>query len=666
MFKKILIANRGEIAVRIHRTAHRMGIKTVAVYSDADKYSRHVQICDEAVHIGKSPPKESYLVVDKIVDACQRTGAEAVHPGYGFLSERANAARALKDAGITFIGPAPDVIHMMGDKILANRQAAAAGVPTVPGYWDAIPDADKAAEIAAGIGYPVMMKAAAGGGGKGIRIAMDEGELRDAFRLASSEALSAFGDARVFIEKFIVNPRHIEIQVLGDTFGHVIHLGERECSIQRRHQKVIEESPSPIVDQALRQEMGARAVALAKSVNYSSAGTLEFIMDQERNYYFLEMNTRLQVEHSVTEFTSGLDLVEWMIRIAAGEKLAIRQENVQMSGWAVEARIYAEDPNRRFMPSIGRLVRYRTPEEGSQVRLDNGVYEGGEISMFYDPMIAKVTTWDRNRPAAVALMRRALDEFYIKGVQHNIAFLTALMANPRFLEGRLSTNFIAEEYPNGFSPAPLEEKDVNAIVAAGFLMYVRHLYRASHVSSQMPGYHRKIPVDWEVTVNDKVYPVKLMGLVEGGPEAGFEIMVEDALIAVRSDWQVGDHVLRCEVNGIPQRFKVEPSGLGFKLFHLGAEVEVVVHRKTVADLLKLMPERKAPDMSKYLVSPMPGLLRSISAEVGDKVEPGVELAVVEAMKMENILRSTCTGRITKVHAKAGDTLAVGQVIVEFE
>ena len=666
MFKKILIANRGEIAIRIHRTAHKMGIKTVAVYSDADKYSRHVQMCDEAVHIGPSPAKDSYLVIEKIVDACKRTGAEAVHPGYGFLAERANAARAFKEAGITFIGPDPEVIRLMGDKILANRKASEAGVPTVPGYWDTIPDADKAAEIAGGIGYPVMLKAAAGGGGKGIRIALDEAELRDAFRLASSEALSAFGDGRVFIEKFIVNPRHIEIQVLGDSYGNVLYLGERECSIQRRHQTVIEEAPSPIVDEALRREMGERSVGLCKSVGYSSAGTIEFIMDQQRNYYFLEMNTRLQVEHSVTEFCTGLDLVEWMLRVAAGEELTVRQEDVHMSGWAVEARIYAEDPNRRFMPSIGRLVRYRTPEEGSQVRVDNGVYEGGEISMFYDPMIAKITTWDRDRPSAVALMRRALDEFYIKGVQHNIAFLTALMANPRFLEGRLSTAFIAEEYPEGFSPAPLEEKDVNAIIAAAFLMYVRHIYRSSRVSNQMPGYQRKFSREWEVSVNGKPYPVLLDSLAGGGAEEGFEIMIDGALIAVRSDWQVGDPVMRCEVNAMPQRFKVEPSGLGFKLFHLGAEVDVVIHRKSVADMIKLMPERKPPDMSKYLVSPMPGLLRSISAEVGDKVEPGVELAVVEAMKMENILRSARIGRISKIHAKAGDTLAVGQIIVEFE
>ena len=456
MFKKLLIANRGEIACRIARTARKMRIKTVAVYSDADKYGRHVRACDEAVYIGPSPAGESYLVIDKIVSACRRMNVDAVHPGYGFLSERTAFAKGLADEGIAFIGPNPEVIRLMGDKILANRAAKEAGVPTVPGHWDQIPTAEEAVGVAQEIGFPVMLKAAAGGGGKGIRIARDEAELKDAFRLATSEARSAFGDDRVFIEKFIEQPRHIEIQVLGDKHGNVIHLDERECSIQRRHQKVIEEAPSPFLDSATRREMGMRAVALAKSCGYDSAGTCEFIVDQRRNFYFLEMNTRLQVEHSVTEFTHGIDLVEWMIRVAAGEKLTIRQEDVQPHGWSVEARVYAEDPNRKFMPSTGRLVRYREPVESDEVRVDSGVYEGGEISMFYDPMIAKVTTWGRDRDSAIALMRRALDEFYIKGVHHNLAFLTALMANPRFLQGRLSTAFIAEEYPDGFSPAPLE------------------------------------------------------------------------------------------------------------------------------------------------------------------------------------------------------------------
>jgi propionyl-CoA carboxylase alpha chain len=666
MFKKILIANRGEIVLRINRTAQRMGIRTVAIYSDADKYGLHVQVCDEAVHVGPSPATESYLAMDKIIAACKQTGADAVHPGYGFLSENAKFARALAENGITFIGPEPEVLAMMGDKITANRAADKAGVPTVPGHWDPLPDADAAVRIGREIGLPVMLKAAAGGGGKGIRIARDEKELREAFRLASSEARSSFGDDRVFIEKFIEHPRHIEIQVLGDGHGNVIHLGERECSIQRRHQKVIEEAPSPIVDPAMREDMGGRAVALAKSVGYSSAGTCEFIVDQEKNYYFLEMNTRLQVEHSVTEFTTGVDLVEWMIRVAAGERLTISQNDVTMSGWAVEARIYAEDPNRKFMPSVGRLVRYRTPEESRQVRVDSGIYEGGEISHFYDPMIAKVTTWDLNRSSAITQMRRALDEFYINGVGHNIAFLTALMANPRFLEGRLTTNFIEEEYPEGFSPAPLDEKEIEAVLAAAMLMHLRYLHRAARITGAMPGYRRQISKDWVVVVDGKHFPVSVEENATRSAEEGFDILVDRRIVSVHSDWQINDPVMRCTVNAVPQRFKVERAGIGYRLYHLGAEISVIVYRKQVAELAKLMPERKAADMSKFVVSPMPGLLRSLAREAGDKVGAGDEIAVVEAMKMENIIRSTTPGVIARFHAEPGDTVKVGQIIAELE
>jgi propionyl-CoA carboxylase alpha chain len=555
---------------------------------------------------------------------------------------------------------------MMGDKITANRAADQAGVPTVPGYWDPLPDADAAVAIANGIGFPVMLKAAAGGGGKGIRIARNEKELREAFRLASSEARSSFGDDRVFIEKFIEHPRHIEIQVLGDSHGHVIHLGERECSIQRRHQKVIEEAPSPIVDPAMREDMGSRAVALAKSVGYSSAGTCEFIVDQEKNYYFLEMNTRLQVEHSVTEFTTGIDLVEWMIRIAAGERLTISQRDMKMRGWAVEARIYAEDPNRKFMPSVGRLVRYRTPEESQQVRVDSGVYEGGEISHFYDPMIAKVTTWDVNRSSAITQMRRALDEFYIKGVGHNIAFLTALMANPRFLEGRLTTNFIDEEYPEGFSPAPLEENETEAVLAAAILMHLRYLHRAARITGAMPGYRRQVPHDWVVVVDGRHFPVSVEQDAVRSAEEGFDILINRRIVSIHSDWQINDPVMRCTVNAVPQRFKVERAGLGYRLYHLGSEISVTVYRKEVAELVKLMPKRKAADMSKYVVSPMPGLLRSLAREPGEKVEAGDEIAVVEAMKMENIIRSTTPGVIARFHAQAGEVMRVGQIIAEFE
>ena len=666
MFKKLLIANRGEIACRIARTARKMGIKTVAVYSDADKYGRHVKACDEAVYIGPSPASESYLVIDKIVSACRRMHVDAVHPGYGFLSERTAFAKALADEGITFIGPNSDVIRLMGDKILANRAAKEAGVPTVPGHWDQIPTPEQAIGIAHEIGFPIMLKAAAGGGGKGIRVARDEPELKDAFRLATSEARSAFGDDRVFIEKFIEQPRHIEIQVLGDKHGNVIHLDERECSIQRRHQKVIEEAPSPFLDGATRREMGMRAVALANACGYDFAGTCEFIVDQRRNFYFLEMNTRLQVEHSVTEFTHGIDLVEWMIRIADGEELTIRQETVHPHGWSVEARVYAEDPNRKFLPSTGRLVRYREPVESVEVRIDSGVYEGGEISMFYDPMIAKVTTWGRDRDNAIALMRRALDEFYIKGVHHNIAFLTALMANPRFLQGRLSTAFIAEEYPDGFSPAPLDSGDLDSIIAAAMLMHLRYMHRAKNVSGQMPGYGRKIEREQVAVIGKKHYPVSVEEHVGRGSEEGFDIVRDGHTLSVRSDWIISDPVLRCTINGVPHSFKVERGGIGYRLYHLGAEVDVLVYTRQVADLARMMPERKPPDMSKYLLSPMPGLLQSLAVEPGERVDSGDELAIVQAMKMENILRAARAGRVTKLHAKAGDTLSVGQIILEFE
>jgi propionyl-CoA carboxylase alpha subunit len=665
MFKKLLIANRGEIAVRISRTARRMGIATVAVYSDADKYGQHVKACDEAVYLGGSAASDSYLAIDKIVSACRRIGADAVHPGYGFLSENTRFAAALAKAGITFIGPNPAVIAMMGDKIVANRAAFDAGVPTVPGHWDPIPDVEQALGIAADIGYPVMLKAAAGGGGKGIRIAHDEAELKEGFRLATSEARTAFGDDRVFIEKFITTPRHIEIQVLGDRHGNIVYLGERECSIQRRHQKVIEEAPSPFVDDAMRREMGERAVALSRAVNYDSAGTVEFIVDQKKTFYFLEMNTRLQVEHSVTEFTTGLDLVELMIRVAAGETLPFAQGDIRLRGWAIESRIYAEDPNRRFLPSTGRLVRYQAPEETANIRVDSGIYEGAEISMFYDPMIAKVTTWDRDRDQAIALMRRALDEFYIKGVSHNLAFLTALLANPRFQKGDLSTDFIADEYPDGFLPAPLDEGDENAIVAAALLMQLRYLHRMAKMSGQMPGYPRHIPDEWEVLFNGVYHPASVLP-VKVSPEEGFDIQINSHVYAVRSDWQVGDPVLRCSINAVPLRFKVEPSGLGRRLYHLGAQIDVLVYRRQIAELLRRMPEREPPDMSKFLQSPMPGLLKSLSAAVGDRIDIGVELAVIEAMKMENVLKSPRTGKVAKLLVKPGETLSVGQVIMEFE
>lgn len=665
MIKKILIANRGEIVLRVNRTAKRMGLSTVAVYSDADKYGIHVAACDEAVYIGPSPAKESYLVIDKIIDACRKTGADAVHPGYGFLSENADFARALNDAGITFIGPSGDVMDLLGDKITSNEEAIKAGVPTVPAHLEPVRDAEQAKAIARDVGYPIMLKASAGGGGKGIRVVQDETELEEGLRLTMSEAQSSFGDDRVFIQRFIDRPRHIEIQVLGDRFGNVVYLGERECSIQRRHQKVIEEAPSPAVDAKLRREMGEAAVALARAVGYTTAGTLEFMLDADGNFYFLEVNTRLQVEHSVTEFITGIDIVEWMIRIADGEPLPFRQKDIQLRGWAIESRIYAEDPNRGFMPSIGRIVRYLSAEEGPQVRVDNGVYEGGEVSMFYDPMIAKVTTWDRDRDSAVALMRRSLDEFYIGGVADNLAFLTALMANPRFLKGDMSTHFIAEEYPDGFIPAPLAEAEIGNIVAAAALMHLRYIYRASQTSSAMRGFERIIPQDWVVVIGGEQYPVSVEPIADH-PEEGFDLTLNDRTMAVHSNWKVGDPVLRCTINAMPQRFRVERSGLGYKLFHQGSEIDVIVYRKRIGELAQIVPPRKPRDMSQFVLSPMPGLLKSVAISEGDSVGPGSELAVVEAMKMENVLKSSRFGRIAKLHANAGDTLSVGQIIAEYE
>jgi propionyl-CoA carboxylase alpha chain len=638
-----------------------MGIRTVAVYSEADKYSRHPTVCDEAVPIGPAPAAESYLSIDRIIAACKQTGAEAIHPGYGFLAENAEFARRVEAEGIVFIGPPPSVIASMGDKIEANRKAKEAGMPTVPGHWDPIPDPDTAVLIAREVGLPVMIKAAAGGGGKGIRIARTEEEVRDGFRVATSEARNSFADDRVFIEKYIEEPRHIEIQILGDKFGNLIHLGERECSIQRRHQKVIEESPSPIIDPETRNAMGSAAVNLGRAVDFFSAGTVECIVDQQRNFYFLEMNTRLQVEHAVTEYVTGLDLVECMIRIAAGERLSLQQDQVYLRGWSIEARIYAEDPNRGFLPSTGRLVRYRTPTVEEGVRVDNGVYEGGEISRFYDPMIAKVTSWGLDREAAIKRLRGALDEFYIQGVSHNIAFLTALLANPRFREGRLSTNFIPSEYPQGFTPTPLEDQDLNAVIGAAAFMHLKYMQRAASTSGQMPAYQFRIREDWEVIVNDEFYPVQIREIPDG-----FDIVRPGHVLAVRSDWQIGDPVLRCTVNAKPERFKVEREGLGYVLYHQGAEVRTKVYTSAAAQMARRMPVKVAPDMSMYLLSPMPGLLRSVAVEEGQEVVAGKELCVVEAMKMENILRAERNVRIATIRARPGDILTVGQAIMEFE
>ncbi|MBX3547984.1 MAG: acetyl/propionyl/methylcrotonyl-CoA carboxylase subunit alpha [Xanthobacteraceae bacterium] len=669
MFKKILIANRGEIACRVIKTAKRMGIATVAVYSDADKDALHVEMADEAVHIGPPPAAQSYLLIDKIIEACKQTGAEAVHPGYGFLSERAAFAEALKKAGITFIGPNVHAIEAMGDKIESKKAAAAAKVSTVPGFLGVIEDAKHATKIADEIGYPVMIKASAGGGGKGMRIAHSQAEVADGFERAKSEAKSSFGDDRVFIEKFIVNPRHIEIQVLGDKHGNVIYLGERECSIQRRNQKVIEEAPSPLLDEATRKKMGEQAVALAKAVNYDTAGTVEFVAGQDRSFYFLEMNTRLQVEHPVTELITGIDLVEQMIRVAYGEKLLIKQSDVKLSGWAVESRIYAEDPYRGFLPSIGRLSRYRPPAEGKSgaatVRNDTGVYEGGEISLFYDPMIAKLVTHAPMRIEAIDAQAKALDEFVVDGVGHNIPFLAALMQHERWRTGALSTGFIAEEYPEGFKgvgPAG-EIATVIASVAAALDLVMGE--RKRRISGQMMG--RVVQRDRRraVWLNAAEYPLEVFRK-DDAVQVNFLVDGKAAhSVTLKSDWKPGMGLWKGTVGKDEVAVQVRPVANGFRLSFRGAQVTAYVYTETEANAAKLMPVKQTGDSGKVVKCPMPGLVVSIAVKEGQEVKAGDQLAIVEAMKMENVIRAERDAAVKKIAVKAGDSLAVDAVILEF-
>ncbi len=628
MFKKLLVANRGEIACRVFKTARRMGISTVAVYSEADEDSLHVSLADEAVCIGPAPSTQSYLVIDKIVEACRKTSAEAVHPGYGFLSEKGAFAERLAQAGIVFIGPTPHAMKCLGDKIESKKLAIRAGVSTVPGHADVVPDADRAVAIAREIGYPVILKASAGGGGKGMRIARSDDQCREGFKRATSEARSAFGDERVFIEKYIDEPRHIEIQILGDSQGTVVHLGERECSLQRRHQKVIEEAPSPFLDAATRAAMGEQAVALAQSVGYQSAGTVEFIVDANRNFYFLEMNTRLQVEHPVTEFVTGLDLVELMIRVAAGERLPFSQADVQLNGWAIEARVYAEDPFRNFLPSIGRLVRYLPPSESPAVRVDTGVYEGGEVSMHYDPMIAKVIAHGGIRDQAIAHLRDALNEFYIRGVSHNISFLSALLEHPRFRQGRLSTNLIADEYPHGFHPADAVHDDPAVLITVAAAIHRRYMDRAAGISGQLPGYERHAQDNWVVCINGDQHPV-LVRPIDGG----HEVTYGGEPYIVLSDWQFGQPLFKGTVDGTRVCIQVERRNMIYRLFHWGSQVDLMVLTARAAELLATMPEKKPPDTSRFVLSPMPGLLSQLMVSPGDEVKQGQHLAVVEAIKM---------------------------------
>jgi propionyl-CoA carboxylase alpha chain len=661
MFKKILIANRGEIACRVIRTAKRMGIATVAVYSEADAEALHVRMADEAKLIGPAPSAESYLKIERIVEVCRTTGAEAVHPGYGFLSENPAFARALAEAGVTFIGPGPEAIAAMGDKIESKKLARHAGVSSVPGHLAVIPDADSAVAVARDIGYPVMIKASAGGGGKGMRIAASDEETRDGFRSAASEAKASFADDRIFIEKYIEEPRHIEIQVLGDTFGNIVYLGERECSIQRRHQKVIEEAPSPFLNLKTRKAMGEEAVALARAVDYRSAGTVEFIVDRERNFYFLEMNTRLQVEHPVTELVTGLDLVELMIRIAAGEPLSFKQKDVRLEGWAIEARLYAEDPRRNFLPSIGRLIRY-LPPAGEGLRLDTGVFEGAEISVYYDPMIAKLVASGPDRNAAIERLRGALDGFYVAGVQHNIPFLAAVAAKPRFSKGALSTNFIAEEFPGGFAPPSGFVEPDRVILLAAALAHRRIRECEAAIDRQLPGACTEIAESSIVLLDGRPYPVSLR------PEDGaYRVEIEAETRLAATDWRPGEVLLQIRLGEHLATVQIERlPAAAFRLVHAGVIRRAQVLSPRTAELLALMPEKQASDTSRLLLSPMPGLLSSVAVTQGQEVKAGEPLAVVEAMKMENILRAERDGRIARIRANPGDSLAVDQVILEFE
>jgi propionyl-CoA carboxylase alpha chain len=669
MFKRILIANRGEIACRVIKTARKMGIETVAVYSEADRDALHVEMADEAVLIGPPAAAESYLLIDRIVAACRKTGAEAVHPGYGFLSEREAFPRALREAGIVFIGPNPGAIAAMGDKIESKKAAAKAKVSTVPGYLGVIEDDKHAMRIADEIGYPVMIKASAGGGGKGMRIAHSKNEVAEGFNLAKAEAKASFGDDRVFVEKFIVDPRHIEIQVLGDKHGNVIYLGERECSIQRRNQKVIEEAPSPLLDETTRRKMGEQAVALAKAVKYDSAGTVEFVAGQDKSFYFLEMNTRLQVEHPVTELVTGIDLVEQMIRVAAGEELKLAQKDIALTGWAVESRVYAEDPFRNFLPSIGRLVKYRPPSEskanGITVRNDTGVQEGGEISIYYDPMIAKLVTHAPSRTAAIEAQSTALDAFYVDGIRHNIPFLSALMNHPRWREGKLSTGFIAEEFPRGFSAQQPAGEIARRIAAVGAA--IDHVLgeRKRQISGQMIG-----------------RPVRRQGrraVWLDREEIILDIAREEGAIAVRfvtdgiagnphhlvSAWKPGDPVWEGNVDGVLIAVQVRPINNGVRLAHQGVEVPVYVFTEAEATSARLMPVVTAADTGKKLLCPMPGLVVSIAVTEGQEVKAGETLAVIEAMKMQNVLRAEQDGTVKKIYASPGSTLAVDALILEF-
>ncbi|MEY4699310.1 MAG: hypothetical protein RLZZ619_340 [Pseudomonadota bacterium] len=665
MFKKILIANRGEIACRVIKTARKMGIKTVAVYSEADKDARHVELADEAVCIGPAPSRESYLVMDNIIKACKDTGAEAVHPGYGFLSENEAFAKRLEEEGITFIGPKHYSIAAMGDKIASKKLANEAKVNTIPGYNDAIDTPEAAVEIAKGIGYPVMIKASAGGGGKGLRVAFNDKEAFEGFSACKNEARNSFGDDRVFIEKFVEEPRHIEIQVLGDGHGNAVYLWERECSIQRRHQKVIEEAPSPFISEETRKAMGEQAVALAKAVKYQSAGTVEFVVGKDQSFYFLEMNTRLQVEHPVTESITGLDLVEQMIRVAAGEKLSFGQADIKRNGWSMECRINADDPYRNFLPSTGRLVRYQPPEEVNGVRVDTGVYEGGEIPMYYDSMIAKLIVHGKDRLDAITKMRAALNEFVIRGIHSNIPFQAALMQHPRFISGDFNTGFIAEEFPHGFRASDVVPADDKLMDALATAVHRRYLDRAAGIYGQLEGHEVKIPTDF-VVASGEPGKMEYVETTVNESARGYEVKVAGEIYKIDTDWNPGQIIYKATVNGKTISAQVERVGLFYRIQFDGVRVDSLVLTPAGAEMQKLMPFKEPPDMSKFLLSPMPGLLVDVAVTVGQKVEAGQRLAAIEAMKMENVLVATQDGVVAEVMAAKGESLAVDQQILRFE
>jgi propionyl-CoA carboxylase alpha chain len=661
MFKKILIANRGEIAARVIRTAGRMGIRTVAVYSDADRDALHVARADEAVPIGPAPSAQSYLAIDRILEACRRTGAEAVHPGYGFLAENERFAEALAAAGLAFVGPNVEAIAGMGDKIASKKLAEKAGVTTIPGSTEVIRDASHAAQVARKVGYPVMIKASAGGGGKGLRFARTDAEAREGFTSCQNEARTAFGDDRIFIEKFIDQPRHIEVQVLGDAHGNVVHLWERECSIQRRHQKVLEEAPSPFLDEKTRAAMGRQAVALAKAVKYRSAGTVEFVVGADRSFYFLEMNTRLQVEHPVTEMITGLDLVELMIRVAAGEKLPFKQDDVRATGWAIEARINAEDPARGFLPSAGRLLQFRPPpERAGEVRVDTGVYEGGEVPVHYDSLVAKLICHGATRDEARARLAAALDAFVVKGPANNVAFLATLARHPRFAAGQFDTGFIGQEFPRGYKPAEAPVSDPSLFICVAAAVHWRYAERSAKIAGQVPGHERDLGDTRIVWLRGEPHPVRIRSIA-----GGQEVFLAGSAFAVLSDWKLGDPLFAGTLNGRRVHVQLERLGMKYRMVHGGVEAVVLVLTEHAARAQALMPLKAPPDLSKLLLAPMPGLLTEIAVAPGQEVKAGEKLAVIEAMKMENVLRAESDVVVKELLAKAGDSLAVDQPIIAF-